>query len=316
MKILSFIQQENGKSNRLSIEALTGAQKIAADTGETVTLVVFGEQPAELSGFAASEIIFAGNPELKSFSPLFYTSALEQIIQAESPDLVIFGHSYEVRDWVPRLSARLGMGFIADCTGYSTEPQFTPVKQIYQGKINADVNCSLPCLLSFQSGVFRTDEVKSGSAAARSAEVDLSSVPHTVRPGEKFQEAKGTVDLSRAEIIVSIGRGVGKEENMPIIQAFADALGAELGSSRPVVDYGWLPHERQVGSSGQTVSPKLYIAVGLSGAIQHQVGMKGSGNIIAINKDENAPIFEIADIGVVEDLFEIIPKLTEAIKAK
>ena len=185
---------------------------------------------------------------------------------------------------------------------------------MYQGKINTNISAEGLVLISFQSGAFRADSIESGSATARTVDVDLSSVPTSIRPGERFKESKGGVDLTRAEVVVSVGRGIGKEENIPLVEDLKEALGAELGSSRPVVDYGWLPHERQVGSSGQVVTPKMYLAIGISGAIQHQVGMKGSDNIVAINKDPNAPIFEIADYGVVGDLFEIVPKLSQSIK--
>ena len=248
---------------------------------------------------------------------MHYISALKQIIDSEKPDLVLFAHTYEARDWIPRLGAKLDVSFIADCIGFKNEDELLFVRQVYQGKINSDISVEdSPILASFQPGTYRADEIIEGTASVREISLDLSSVEQTIRPGEKFQEAKGEVDLSRAEIILSIGRGIGKEENLPVVKDLAESLGAELGASRPVVDYEWLPHERQVGSSGQTVSPKLYVAVGISGAVQHLVGMKGSDNIIAINKDENAPIFEVADYGVVADLFEVVPKLTEAIKNK
>jgi electron transfer flavoprotein alpha subunit len=239
---------------------------------------------------------------------------MEKIISNESPDVVAFGHTYQARDWVPRLSARLDAPFVSDCTEISLKDKGMFTRQVYQGKINADLHGNGLLLVSVQSGSYRVDEIESGSSTIETVDVDLSSVGNSIRPGEKFQESKGGVDLTRADVVVSVGRGIGKEENIPLMEALTSALNAELGSSRPVVDYGWLPHERQVGSSGQVVTPKMYLAVGISGAIQHQVGMKGSDNIVAINKDANAPIFEIADYGVVGDLFEIIPKLTDSIK--
>ncbi len=315
MKIHVFIQQEDGKINRNSVEAIAGAQQLAGETNGEVTAIVFGSGNTELTNYDLKGVIQVRNPELDQFNALMYCAALEQVYRAESPDVVVLSHTYEARDWVPRLSARLDIPLITDCISFKMEDSLVFTRQIYQGKINTDIRAELPAILSFQSGAFRPDAAVEGSCSVEDFSADLSSVGSSIRTGEKFKESKGAVDLSRAEIIVSIGRGVGKEENMPVIQELADALGAELGSSRPVVDYGWLPHERQVGSSGQTVAPKLYLAIGISGAIQHQVGMKGSDHIIAINKDANAPIFEIADIGVVADLFEVVPKLTEAIRS-
>ncbi len=316
MNIFTFIQKDNGVVNKMSVEALAGAQKLAAETAGSVTAVVFGTVPDELKKINLKEILNVSATELEDYNPLYYIEALSGIITTEKPDVVTFGHTYQVRDWVPRLSARLKMPFIVDCIAYKTEPNFTVTRQISQGKINADMAFDNPALISFQSGAFRADDIENGTAEVRQIQIDISSVPMTIRPGEKYQEAKGSVDLSRAKVIVSVGRGISKEENIHIVKELANALSAELGCSRPVVDYGWLPHERQVGSSGQTVTPKLYLAVGISGAIQHQVGMKGANKIIAINKDENAPIFEIADIGIVADLFEIVPKLTESIKQR
>jgi electron transfer flavoprotein alpha subunit len=315
MKIYTFLQQNDGKPNRNSLEALAAAQQLAEQTGGSVSAIVFGTDIETFTKYDLAEIIQVQNNQLENFNPLAYVSAFENLINAESPDLVLFGHTYETRDWVPRLSARLDIPFLTDCIGFKNEDEFVFTRQINQGKINSDVKTTGLTIISIQSGAYRLDSLKSGSSIAREFTVDLSGIAQSIRKGEKFQEAKGSVDLSRAEVIIAVGRGIGKEENMDVIKELAKALNAEIGSSRPVVDYGWLPHEHQVGSSGQTVSPKLYFAIGISGAIQHQVGMKSSDNIIALNKDENAPIFEIADFGVVADLFEIIPNLTEKINS-
>ena len=279
MSILVFVQQENGSINRLSKEAISGAQQLGEELKLPVNACVFNESAANsLLEYELDKIIFVKNEELNEYNPIKFSTALEKVIKNDNHSLIIFGHTYEARDWIPRLSARLDLPFISDCIGYKNNEELVFVRSIYQGKINCDVALD--------------------------------------KPGEKFQETKGDVDLTRADVIVSIGRGIGKEENMPIAHALAKSLNAEIAASRPVVDYGWLGHERQVGSSGQTVSPKMYLAVGMSGAVQHQVGMKGSNCIVAINKDPKAPIFEIADYGIVEDLFEIIPKLTERLNAK
>ena len=316
MKLFVFIQHEEGKINSVSLEALQGAQEIAEKSGGNVSAVTFSASAGEkLTGYDLSEILVIENPQLENYDPLYYVKAMEDVITAESPDILILGHSYEARDWVPRLSARLDIPFISDCIGFKNDGEFTLVRSVYQGKFNADVCVkSDKCIVSFQSGAFRIDGLKTGSASMRNVSVDLSDVTTLIQSGEKFQESETSVDLTQADIIVSVGRGIGKEENMSIAKELAATLKGELASSRPVVDSGWLESYHQVGSSGQTVSPKLYLALGISGAIQHVVGMKGSKNIVVINKDANAPIFEIADYGVVGDLFEIVPKLITAIQ--
>src|SRR5256885_8914868 len=190
---------------------------------------------------------------------------------------------------------------------------------MFQGKTAADVTFTgaAPWFASFQSGAFRSDLVTahpSGKAPVNSVSVELKAEQIRTKPLELFKEAKSSVDLTQASLIVAIGRGIKAPENIPQAEALAKALGAEIAASRPICDEGWLPMERQIGSSGQTVAPKLYLALGISGAIQHVVGMKGARTIVAINKDQNAPIFEIADYGVVGDIFEIMPALTEELQ--
>ncbi|NQU66766.1 MAG: electron transfer flavoprotein subunit alpha/FixB family protein [Candidatus Marinimicrobia bacterium] len=314
MNIFVFIQKDNGTINRNSLEALAGAQQFARATDAQVSAVCFGEVNDQLTEYDIQQVLSISDPGLNSYNPQLYCEAFNQVISAHHPDMVIFGHTYQTRDWVPRLSAKLDIPFVSDCIRIQNQNGLILTRQIYQGKINTDLKVEGSVLVSIQSGAYRLDSIVSGNTSVQQFEVNLDSVKCTVHPGEKFQESKGSVDLSRAKIIVAVGRGIGKEENMPIAKELAEVLGAELGSSRPVVDYGWLPHEHQVGSSGQTVSPKLYLALGISGAIQHQVGMKGSSNIVAINKDGNAPIFEIADYGIVADLFEIVPKITQTLK--
>ena len=314
-KILAFIQLDDGQPNRNALEALQGAQQLAAEMGHQLIGVVFSASSPQQLQFQMDEIITVAAPELELYSADTYVAAMAQIIAAEQPDLLIAGHTYQARDWLPRLSAQISRPLISDCIGFQNGAQITWVRQVFQGKVHADVTIGEGlAIVSFQAGAFRHDRLEPGSPAIRSQEVDLSSVEVQVRAGEAFQDTKAAVDLSRAERIVAVGRGIGDEEKLALVRELAEALGAELGSSRPVVDYGWLSHDRQVGSSGQTVAAKLYLAVGISGAIQHQVGMKNCGCIVAINKDANAPIFEIADYGIVADLFEIVPRLTAAIK--
>ena len=312
MKIITFIQSTGGKINNNSIEAFSASQKISEKNDAKIYLLTFDESLVEqLTNYKSNGIIVADKSELKDYNPIYYLSTLEFIYNKYSPDLFFFGHTYETRDWVPRLSARLNMPFISDSTNFNFENELSFLRPIYQAKLNERIVLDNKGIVSFQAGSFNSEDLISGESSLEKIDIDLSSIELNVKPGEKFRESANEVDLSSAEVIVSIGRGISKEENIPIVEKLAEKLNAQIAASRPVVDSGWLDHSRQVGSSGQTVSPKLYLSVGISGAIQHLVGMKGSKNIIAINKDPNAPIFEIADYAVIGDLFEILPKLTE-----
>ncbi|NQV37328.1 MAG: electron transfer flavoprotein subunit alpha/FixB family protein [Candidatus Marinimicrobia bacterium] len=320
MSILVIIENQNGSIHRISREAIVGAQSLGTELGLPVKALVFGNniQPLvdEVSAYDLSEVLKVENELLSDYTAEGWTSTLQQIIVQESPSYVIVGHSYQVRDYCPKLSVRLKKPMLSDVAGFTIDggkPVFT--RTTFNGKLNSGIVITgdAPALICFQSAAFQADSIKAGSAPIREVTISLSSEDILSKPEAPFQEETGGVDLSSARLIVSVGRGIGKMENIPMAEALAKKLGAELGSSRPVVDAGWLPQSRQVGSSGQTVSPKLYFALGISGAIQHIVGMKGSKNIIAINKDGDAPIFEIADYGVVGDILEIVPKLTEAL---
>ena len=248
-------------------------------------------------------------------------SRCKQAIAQAKPDLVLLPHTYQVRDFAPKLAASLGKGMIGDCVGYRHENgKLIFVRQMFQGKTAADVvfEGAAPWFATFQAGAFRADLVAQGSSKAPVTSVSVDLKPEQIRtkPLELFREAKQAVDLTQAPILVAVGRGIKAPENIPIAEKLAKLLGGELAASRPICDEGWLPMDRQIGSSGQTVAPKLYLALGISGAIQHVVGMKGSRTIVAINKDQNAPIFEVADYGIVGDLFEIVPALTEALEKK
>ena len=339
------ILEYRGAWNRMSWEALAAGRQIAAQMGQPLAAAVAG---ANLEGAAAD---LAAKPLARAYTVCHdllgeytvdaYVAAFEQLIHSLDPLLVLFPHTYQVRDFAPRLAARFGQTLIADAIAIrldSGQPVF--VRQLLQGKLNADYthNGAGPCFASLQAGAFRAEaEVVSHGGAGGAACPDVPGQPSRSgqastacptmefvprleasqirsQPGERFRESAQTVDLSAASLIVSVGRGIKEESNIPIVRALADAMGAELAASRPICDNGWLPMERQVGSSGQTVSPKVYIAVGISGAIQHLVGMKGSKAVVAINKDENAPIFEVADYGIVGDLFEVVPALTAAVR--
>src|SRR5690348_11747465 len=324
MKILFISEQREGKWNKVSFEALAAAQQIASQAKASVSGLVIGQSVAgladELTGYQLEEVLLVENALLEKYTPDGYSIALKQAIEQSKPDLVILPHTYQVRDFAPKLAASMNKGMIGDCVGYSYENgKLVFVRQMFQGRTAADVTFQGdgPWIASFQAGAFRGDSAAkntSGKAPVKPVSVELKAEQIRTKPLELFREAKQAVDLTQAPILVSIGRGIKAPENIPLAEKLAKALGAELSASRPICDEGWLPMERQIGSSGQTVSPKLYLALGISGAIQHVVGMKGSRCIAAINKDQNAPIFELADYGVVGDLFEIVPALTEELE--
>ena len=318
MNVLVYIQQDDGVINSISMEALKGAQEITKTSNGTLTAVVFNEEASQkLKKYDISKILEVKSDQLDNYNPINYTSTLENIIKQCSPDIIVFGHTYEARDWVPRLSARLDIPFVSDCIGYKIENDLVLTRSIYQGKFNSDVSVkNSKLIISFQSGAFRSDSLIEDDAIIEKISMNSIQSEISITTEDKFKEQESSVDLSQANSIVAVGRGIGKEEHLQIIKDLADTIGAEIASSRPVVDSGWLAPYHQVGSSGQSVAPKLYFALGISGAIQHVVGMKSSKNIIVINKDKNAPIFEIADYGVVGDLFDIIPNLITSIKEK
>ena len=324
--ILVIGEQRNGKLNRATWEAIAGAQQLAgvdASSDSLVTVLVAGDNvqgvASELAAASVHEVVTVESHALEPYTPDGYTAALENAIGQLSPSIVILPHTYQTRDFAPKLAARLDRAIITDVTGIKrVGSDLAFVRPMFQGKLTADVvpEGPAPHFVTFQIGAFRADQAARGASAAalRALAVSVDAAAIRQKPDAPFQEARQAVDLSQAERIVSVGRGIKEQSNIPLAQALADALGAELAASRPICDAGWLPMERQVGSSGQTVAPKLYLALGISGAIQHLVGMKGSHTIVAINKDPDAPIFEVADFGIAGDLFEIVPALTAALK--
>ncbi len=324
MKILVVVEQRQGKLNPTSLETLVAAQQIATSNGATVSVALLGKGvanlAAELASKNVSEVLLVEHDLLENYTPDGYCLALRQLIDSAHPDFVLFPHTYQVRDFAPKLAAMLGKGMVADCIAFRSESgKLVFVRQMFQGKTAADVvfTSSAPWFVSFQSGSFRSDQLAahpSGSAPVNPVHVTLTPDQIRTKPLELFKEAKSAVDLTQAPLIVAVGRGIKAPENLAQAEALAKAIGGEIAASRPICDEGWLPMERQIGSSGQTVAPKLYLALGISGAIQHVVGMKGARTIVAINKDANAPIFEIADYGIVADIFEIMPALTEELQ--
>jgi electron transfer flavoprotein alpha subunit len=321
--IWAVTQLEQGEPKGVSYETIAAGQKLAAALGKPLEAVVLGAgartAAAKVAARKVERVRVVDDPKLDPYTPDPYTAALRLAVEAEKPDYVLFPHTYQVRDWVPRLAAALDAGFVSDVIDLRAdggEPVF--VRQPYQGKLNAD--CVFAGagtrLVSFQAGAFLADDAAKGESPAEIVEqpVDLSAVEVRTQVLDTFQEVENKVDLSRADVIVAVGRGIGKQENLGLVEELAAALGGQLAASRPVCDNEWLPMDRQIGSSGQTVAPRLYLAVGISGAIQHLVGMKNSGTIVAINKDANAPIFSVADYGIVGDLFEVVPALTAKVK--
>jgi len=324
MSILVVMERRAGAWNRMSFETLAAAQQMGRELGRDVQAAVVSDDvaplAAELETKDLARVHAVRNELLEQYTPDGYTVSLRALIEQVKPFLVLFPHTYQVRDFAPKLATALGRVLVSDVVAHRVEAgQLVLVRQLFQGKINADVRFAgdPPYFASLQAGAYRADQVAEGSVLVEVFEPPLDASQIRTRPLELFREAQRAVDLTTAEIIVSVGRGIKEADNLPIVQKLADVLGAELAASRPICDAGWLPMERQVGSSGQTVAPKMYVAVGISGAIQHLVGMKGSKTIVAINKDPDAPIFEVADYGIVGDLFQVVPALTEEIqKAK
>jgi electron transfer flavoprotein alpha subunit len=316
--ILAVLERAAGGWHRMALEALGAALDLGRATGEPVTACVLGSgvaaAAAEIAAYGVEEPIALEHDALAAYAADAWIAALEWLIRDLQPAWVVLPHTYQTRDFAPALAARFGRALMADCTGFSMEDG-TPVfqRQLFQGKLVGRfvLETPAPNFVSFQAGAFRAPQPGeyAGFFAVKRPPLDPSAIRQRLE--EPFREAAQTVDLSAAERIVAVGRGIGDEGNLGLARELAAALGAELAASRPICDNGWLPMERQVGSSGQTVAPKLYLALGISGAIQHVVGMKGSGCIVAVNRDPQAPIFEIADYGIVGDLFEVVPALIE-----
>jgi len=318
--ILVFIEHRAGVVNKTSFEAIAAAQSLGSQLAQPVSAVVLGSGVDALAqgiaGYDLAKVLYANDAKLADYTPDAYTAAMEQIVRSSVPQFVIMPHTYLVRDYAPKLAARFGKSLISDCVRAKVaNGSVTFTRRIFLGKIDADVvsDGEAPIFATFQSGAYRGDQAVKGSGApVETVAVEVGEIRMT--PEAPFQEVKQAVDLSKADIIVAIGRGIKSKDNIALAERLAAILGGDLAASRPICDAEWLPIDRQIGSSGQTVAPKLYIALGISGAIQHLVGMKNSGTIVAINKDPEAPIFDIADYGIVGDLFEVVPVLTEEIR--
>ena len=318
--ILVIAEQREGKLNRASWEAIAAAQQLSGGMPIKIALLggTTGAIATDLAAANVAEILVGEDPALASYTPDGFVMALQALIEQQKPQMVALAHTYQTRDFAPALAARMQRSLITDVTGIKgTGTGATFLRPMFQGKLTAEVKPAgeAPYFVTFQIGAFRADAVQKGAGAAvtkAAVSVDASKIRQ--KPEAPFQEAKQAVDLGQAERIVAVGRGIKSQENLAIVERLAKAMGAEVAASRPICDNGWLPMERQIGSSGQTVAPKLYVALGISGAIQHLVGMKGSRTIVAVNKDADAPIFEVADYGIVGDLFEIAPALSSELE--
>jgi electron transfer flavoprotein alpha subunit len=319
--ILIIAEQRDGKLNRATLETIAAAQTLAG--GAPIKAVVLGQSVAAVAqdlSTAVSEVLLVEHAALATYTPDAFTAAVQQIVTSAKPDYVLLPHTYQTRDFAPMAAVRMGASLITDVVGINgSGADATFMRPMFQGKLAAEVrpHGDGPRCVTIQIGAFRADAVKRGDAApVTPASVDIDQSAIRQSPEAPFKEAKQAVDLGQAERIVAVGRGIKSQENIAIAERLAKAMSAEIAASRPICDNGWLPMDRQIGSSGQTVAPKLYMALGISGAIQHLVGMKGARTIVAINKDADAPIFEVADYGIVGDLFEIVPALiTEIEKA-
>ena len=318
--ILVFIEHRNDVLNKTSFEAIAAAQSLGSQLQQPLSAVLLGSDVSalaqEIASYDLAKVISATNDKLAEYTPDGYADAMEQVVKQLDPQLVVMPHTYLVRDFAPKLAARFGKSLISDCIrAQVTGSSITFTRRIFLGKLDADVvsDGEPPVFATFQSGAYRPEQAQKGTGAAKEdIPVDVAQIRMT--PEAPFQEVKQAVDLSKADIIVAVGRGIKSKDNLALAEKLAEVLGGDLAASRPICDAEWLPIDRQIGSSGQTVAPKLYVALGISGAIQHLVGMKNSGTIVAINKDPEAPIFDIADYGIVGDLFEAVPVLTEEIK--
>ncbi|HKR11937.1 MAG TPA: electron transfer flavoprotein subunit alpha/FixB family protein [Pyrinomonadaceae bacterium] len=318
--ILVFIENKGGTANRSSFEAIAAAQAFGAQLQQPVSAVVLGSDASslaqEIAAYDLARVIGVSDPKLAEYTPDAYAGALEQVVKQIDPSLVFLTHTYQVRDFAPKLAARFQKSLISDCIRAKADNgKIGFTRRIFLGKLDADVSSDgeAPVFATFQTGAYRPDQAaKGGSAAVENMTVQIGDV--RMIPEAPFQEAKQAVDLTKADVIVAVGRGIKSKDNLVLAEKLAEVLGGDLAASRPICDAEWLPIDRQIGSSGQTVAPKLYVALGISGAIQHLVGMKNSGTIVAINKDPEAPIFDIADYGIAGDLFDAVPVLTEEIK--
>lgn len=320
--IYAVLQHREGKIHRMAWETVAAAQQLAEASGGKASAVLLGSGvdalAAEVATSDLDQVRVVDHPLLAEYTPGGYVAALAGLAALDGPATMLFPHTYQTIEYMPRLALATGAGIVPEGLAFESDAAggFVWKRPILEGKMHARVRLrgEGPAMISLQSGAFSADSRRPGNAAISRAAIELDAA----KPWREIlgvqQMGGDTVDLSKAEIIVAVGRGVGGAEKMGPIEELASLLKADVGASRPVIDSGWLPRDRQIGSSGQTVSPKLYLALGISGAIQHLVGMKGSSCIVAVNKDAGAPIFKIANYGIVGDLHEVVPAMIAKLK--
>lgn len=335
--VFVFAQQVDGVINNVALELTSEATKLAAALNTEVTAVLLGKDVKgladELAAYGADRVLVVDDPALETYTTEPYAHAMDEIIKQYKPDIVLYGATAIGRDLAPRVSARVATGLTADCTvleigefknalgnvnkGYEGKMFLNATRPAFGGNLMATIVCpdNKPQMATVRPGVMQKIEPKEGAKAnVEEVKVDFTKNNKYVEVLDVVKAVKDKVDISEAKILVSGGRGVGSAENFKLLEDLADAIGGEVSASRACVDAGWVPKDIQVGQTGKTVRPQVYFAIGISGAIQHAAGMEESDIIIAINKDESAPIFSIADYGVVGDLNKIVPLLTESIK--
>ncbi|HUL44009.1 MAG TPA: electron transfer flavoprotein subunit alpha/FixB family protein [Bacteroidota bacterium] len=318
-KILAFAEQREGKFKKAAFEATQTAKNIAGQlSGEAVALVVgdgIDGIAAQLGQYGAARVIAVQDPRLKNYSTTAYSKVVAEIAKQENASVIILPATQMGKDLSPRVSGKLGAGLAADCTALKvSNGEIVATRPVYAGKSLVDIRITSPVkIFTLRPNVFTAVPGGNGSPNVQKATVNLTDADFAAKvTGIKI--AEGRPDVTEAGIIVSGGRGMKGPEHFVLVEKLADVLGAGVGASRAVVDAGWRPHDEQVGQTGKTVSPSLYIACGISGAVQHLAGMSSSKYIVAINKDKDAPIFQIADYGIVGDVFEILPALTEEVR--
>ncbi len=314
-KILVYLEQRNGIIKKSSLEAVKVGKDFSEKLGCEVEALVIGSEVSDLGkvgGYGINKIIHLKNSDLELYSPTAYTKLVVQHVQENSADVLLFANTALGKDLAPRVAANLDCGIAMDCVALDIEGDITATRPVYAGKALIDVKLNSEIkIFTLRPNVFNAGEPTGDSA---SVEVKEVSNPDLSTKVVEIKKSEGKLDVAEADIIVSGGRGLKGTENFKMIEELAEVLGAAVGASRAVVDAGWRPHGEQVGQTGKTVTPTLYVAVGISGAIQHLAGMRSSKYIVAINKDKDAPIFSIADYGIAGDAFEVVPKLIEEIK--
>ena len=320
--VMTIAEQRDGEIRKVSYELVSEGRRLADSLGQELTTLLLGsgikDKAPTFGHYGADKVLVADDPRLETYTTDAYVAVIDELVKANDPAILILGASVQGRDLSARLAARLGVGMAQDCTVFSIEDgNLVATRPIYAGKAYAKLTYSdsWPQMASARPNVMtlnEPDESKSAEVIDATFSLDDSSLKTKVV--DTMKDESGRVDLTEADIIVSGGRGMKGPENYNILEELADVIGATVGASRSAVDAGWRPHTDQVGQTGKVVSPNLYIACGISGAIQHLAGMSTSKVIVAINRDPDAPIFQKADYGVVDDLFKVVPPLTEAIK--